>query len=94
MFKGNKVMSIKGEFNMRLFTIRTVSESGDHYTYLIKHHKKPSAQELKAFLVQYSTDTEGYTLYESVEEVEEIYSVGAKEIPKIPKKDLDKWSYV
>jgi hypothetical protein len=78
---------------MKLFVIQTVSESCDHRTYVIKHHEKPTESELKAFLIEYSSDKDDdeHVLYESIEEVTEVIEGDALAIPKMSKAKLSKW---
>jgi hypothetical protein len=81
---------------MKLFVITTKSESGDDYIYTIKHPKEPTEKELKAFLIEHSNDTEEgedeCTLFESIIEVHEVVEADALTIPKLSKKELDKWT--
>jgi len=69
---------------MRKFILTTTSESGDHYTYFIKHPKQPNQKELKKFLLEHGTDIdEDGKLWEHVDEITEI---GDEDFLTIPKK--------
>lgn len=47
---------------MKKFVLITKSESSDYYTYLLKHHTKPTDAEIQKFLSvhAYDKDDEGY----------------------------------
>lgn len=79
---------------MKLFIINTVSESGDHYCYFIKHSKVPTDDELKSFLIQYSNDKSNGTLYENIIKIKEIKEENVFTIPKLSKKELNKWETI
>lgn len=66
---------------MKQFVINTTSESGDHYTYLVEHPKKPTDAELKRFLEENACDVDEDEIYESIDAVIEI-----KDFLKIPEK--------
>jgi hypothetical protein len=78
---------------MKYFVINTRSESGDDFTYIIKHDNKPSHEELKAFLIKNSCDKDEneHVLYEYVETVVEIDIKEALTIPKMSSTALEKW---
>lgn len=83
---------------MKVWVITTRSESGDHYIYVVKHPKKPTDAELKAFLIEHSRDkeegtcdTNAGTLYEVVQDIVEIRPQKALTISKLTKKQLNMW---
>jgi hypothetical protein len=57
---------------MKKFILNTTSESGDDYTYFIKHSKKPSPKELLKFLKVNGSDKDDDEVYENVQSITEI----------------------
>ena len=43
---------------MKQFVLKTTSESSDHYTYFIEHHKEPTCEEIERFLMKHANDKE------------------------------------
>ncbi len=41
---------------MKQFVLLTTSESCDHYTYFIEHHKEPTSKEIERFLKKHAID--------------------------------------
>jgi len=66
---------------MKKFLLNTTSESGDHYTYFINHHKEPTDEEIHAFLMANATDKDGDDLYENVALLQEIIETDFLTIP-------------
>jgi len=77
---------------MKLFVIQTFSVSGDRYTYCIKHPQKPTEKELKAFLIEHSTDKDGGFLFEDVVYTVEVSEDTALVIPSMSDEALDAWT--
>ncbi|MCK5127796.1 MAG: hypothetical protein KAR42_16185 [candidate division Zixibacteria bacterium] len=66
---------------MKLFIIRTKSESGDDYFYIVNHDKTPTRDEVELFLSLNACDKDDMTCYESIIEIAEINPTKAKAIP-------------
>ena len=62
---------------MKKFVLTTNSESGDHYTYLIEHSKKPTYAELYLYLNINGSDIG----YEHIIDIQEIINFGKIEKP-------------
>lgn len=59
---------------LKQYSINTVSDSGDRYSYFIEHYKEPTLEELNEWLLvnAVDTDTERGICFEHVDEVIEI----------------------
>lgn len=57
---------------MKQFVITTTSESGDHYTYFIEHHKEPTVKQLLKWLKTNGSDIDDDRCYEEIDSIEEI----------------------
>lgn len=57
---------------MKNFVLVTKSESGDDYTYFIKHPEMPTTEEINTFLVEHGSDVEDGESFEEVITLQEI----------------------
>lgn len=57
---------------MKQFVLLTTSESCDHYTYFIEHHKEPTSKEIERFLKKHAIDKDEEEVYESCDYILEI----------------------
>ena len=67
---------------MKTFVLQTKSISGDDYTYIINHPKKPTINQIQLFLSIYGNDIDEETIYEndivSLEEVKNALTIPKK----------------
>ena len=57
---------------LKQYVLTTTSESSDHYVYFIEHPTRPTNEELKKFLVEQGSDTDGDYSYENIDKCIEI----------------------